>query len=129
MHANSAPRPTQAELEILQVLWQHGPSTVREVHDALQATRPSGYTSVLKFLQIMTDKGLVTRDASKRTHVYSPRNPKDQTQNQLVRDLLARAFDGSARALVVQALTAADVTADEVQQIRALLDQLEKEQG
>src|SRR5687767_8577894 len=102
----SLPRPTDAELTILRVLWHRGPSTVRQVHDELNRAQATGYTTVLKFLQIMTDKGLVDRDESQRTHVYRPRIAEDKTQRQLVRDLLDRAFGGSAQKLIMQALSA-----------------------
>ncbi len=118
-------KPTPAELEILRVLWEHGPSTVRAVHEAVSDRRGTGYTTVLKLLQRMTDKGLVRRDESLRTHVYAATYSQARTQEQLVRDLLDRAFDGSARALVMQALSAGDVSADELREIRRLLDELE----
>ncbi len=120
------PRPTDAELEILQVLWQHGPSTVRQVHDVINAVKNSGYTTVLKLMQIMTTKGLLERDESQRTHVYRPRVPAEKTQRQLVADLLERAFEGSARQLVMQALSSSKVTPQELAEIRALLDELER---
>jgi predicted transcriptional regulator len=116
-----APLPTDAELAILRVLWSHGPSTVREVLDRLDTDR--GYTTVLKHLQIMLDKELVTRDESGRAHVYAPAVEEADTQRHLVRDLLDRAFEGSARQLVMRALSTEDVTEDELAQIRALLDQ------
>jgi predicted transcriptional regulator len=121
----ATPRPTPAELEILRVLWERGASTVREVHTALGAARATGYTTVLKLLQIMAEKGLVTRDESQRAHVYSTRLPRTQTQRQLVRDLLDRAFGGSAEGLVMQALADRKVPAAELARIRALLDELE----
>lgn len=124
MATRSAIKPTVAELEILRVLWERGPSTVRTVHDVLSATRGTGYTTVLKLMQRMAEKGLVCRDESQRTHVYTARYSQDRTQAQLVRDLLQRAFGGSARALVMQALSAGNVTADELREIRKLLDQL-----
>jgi predicted transcriptional regulator len=120
------PRPTDAELAILSVLWDRGPSTVREVHDALQASQGSGYTTVLKLLQIMTDKGLVVRDESQRAHVYSPRASEQRTQRQLLGDLAERAFGGSSAKLVLQALSDRRATHQELRDIRALLDQLEE---
>ena len=117
------PKPTEAELAILRVLWDRGPSTVRQVQEALDATRASGYTTVLKLLQIMTDKGLTLRDESERTHVYRSRLTEEQTQRQLVRDLLDRAFAGSAAQLVMQALAASRATPDELEEIRRLIDQ------
>lgn len=119
------PRPTDAELEILKVLWQHGPSTVREVFDALSGTRTTGYTTVLKLMQIMSEKGLVTRDETERAHVYHARLREDETQRQLVGDLLVRAFDGSAKKLVMQALSSEKASAEELSEIRRMLDELE----
>ena len=120
------PRPTDAELAILRVLWDRGPSTVREVTDALQAERGTGYTTALKLLQIMTDKGLVLRDDSQRTHVYQACAPAAQTQRQLVGDLLERAFGGSSQQLVLQALSSKRASRAELDEIRKLLDELEK---
>src|SRR6266852_1055043 len=101
----TTPRPTPGELEILRVLWARGPSTVRDVQEALGPERGAGYTTVLKLLQIMADKGLVNRDERARAHVYAARAPETQTQRALVRDLVDRAFGGSAAKLVVQALS------------------------
>ena len=122
---SSVPRPTPAELEILRVLWQRGPSTVREVHVTLSEHRPTGYTTVLKMLQIMTDKNLVSRDERQRAHVYSARLAESQTQRQLVRDLLERAFDGSAMKLVMHALADRKASPEEIARIRQLLDDME----
>jgi len=119
------PRPTQGELEILRALWQRGPSSVREVHDTLAASRKAGYTTVLKLLQIMIGKGLVTRDDRERTHVYRAALPQEQTQRQLVRDLVERAFDGSAGQLVLQALATRRASPEEMEAIRDLLDRAE----
>lgn len=116
------PRPTPAELEILSLLWEHGPSTVRDVQERMELQRPTGYTTVLKLLQIMTDKGLVRRDEADRTHVYHPRLSQEQTQRQLVRDLVDRAFGGSSSQLVLQALSAKRASAEELVEIRQLLD-------
>jgi BlaI family transcriptional regulator, penicillinase repressor len=121
----ATPRPTPAELEILRVLWDRGPSVVREVQEALNARRPTGYTTALKLLQIMTDKGLVSRDEDTRAHVYSARLPQAQTQSELVRDLVDRAFGGSAASLVAQALSARGASTDEIVKIRRALDDLE----
>jgi predicted transcriptional regulator len=118
-------RPTDAELAILRVLWRRGESTVRQVHDALSQERETGYTTILKLMQIMTEKGLVERDESERTHVYQTRLTQEQTQQQLVGDLLDKAFGGSASQLVLQALAAKPASADELKSIRQLLDELE----
>ncbi len=123
MSRNSAlPRPTDAELSILRVLWERGPSTVRQVHDVLTRDRPAAYTTALKLLQIMTDKGLVRRDETERTHIYHARLSEEQTQRQLVRDLLDRAFGGSATKLVMQALAARRATPEEMAEIRKLIE-------
>ena len=119
------PRPTPAELEILRVLWKQGPSTVREVQTELSRSRQTGYTTALKFLQIMTEKGLVRRNESQRTHIYQARLRKEETQRHLVSDLLERAFEGSAARLATHALSAHKVSPEEVQEIRRLLDELE----
>jgi predicted transcriptional regulator len=116
------PQPTPAELDLLRVLWQRGPSTVRDMHAAVE--RDVGYTTVLKLLQIMTEKGLVTRDASARSHVYTAAVSEDDTQRRLVADLLDRAFGGSRLDLVMQALSATPTTREELRQIRALLDSM-----
>jgi predicted transcriptional regulator len=119
------PKPTDAELSILRVLWTRGPSTVRQVLDALNEDRPTGYTTALKLLQIMTDKGLVARDETDRTHIYRASLSEAETQRQLLDDLLARAFRGSAMTLVMQALSGANATPDELARIRQLLDEHE----
>jgi predicted transcriptional regulator len=119
----SAPRPTDAELAILRVLWERGPSTVRQVHEVLVArVGQTAYTTALKLLQIMTEKGLVRRDDTDRTHVFTPRLSEEQTQRQLVRDLLDRAFGGSASKLVMQALNARRATPEELGEIRKLIE-------
>ena len=122
--SDSPPRPTDAELEILRVLWQRGPSTVRQVHDAIGAARDTGYTTVLKLLQIMAEKGLVDRDEAQRSHVYRARYAEELTQRQLVQDLLARAFGGSTEKLVMQALAAKRASKAELEEIRRLLDKM-----
>jgi len=118
-------RPTDAELRILRVLWRRGPSTVKQVQEELNKERPTGYTTVLKFMQIMTDKELVEREDSQRSHVYRAALAEEQTQGQLVRDLLERAFGGSAHKLVAQALSAKKASPGELARIRELLDQLD----
>jgi predicted transcriptional regulator len=120
--AKSLPRPTDAELAILRVLWDAGPTTVRQVHEAMAGDRDTGYTTTLKLMQIMAEKGLVTRDESARTHVYAARVSRDRTQRQLVNDLIDRAFGGSAAALVLQALSAQPTSAEELGEIRRLID-------
>jgi predicted transcriptional regulator len=115
------PRPTDAELAILNVLWTRGPSTVREVHQTFAAERETTQTTTLKLMQIMTEKGLVRRDESARTHVYTARLTRQQTQRQLVSDLADRAFGGSAAALVMQALSAESPSAEELREIRRLI--------
>lgn len=119
--ARSQPRPTDAELAILRVLWERGASTVRQVHEAL-ATRETGYTTTLKLMQIMADKGLVKRNETARTHVYSAIAGQEQTQRQLVQDLVDRAFGGSAAQLVLRALSADAASDDELKEIRKLID-------
>ena len=126
MRKRTPPRPTDAELAILRVLWRLGPSTVRQVQEILSQDRETGYTTVLKLMQIMTEKGLVERDETDRSHVYRARLEQEQTQQQLVEDLLKRAFGGSARQLVMQALSRNKTSAKELAQIRQLLDQLER---
>ena len=115
------PRPTDAELAILRVLWSKGPSTVRQVHDVLASGRELAYTTVLKLLQIMMDKGLTTREPLGLQHVYTARRTEQDTQRQLVKDLLDRAFDGSTSQLVMQALATTAATPDELREIRRLL--------
>ena len=119
------PSPTDAELAILRVLWGRGPSTVREVHEALSARRATGYTTALKLMQIMAEKGLLLRDEARRTHVYHPRVSAETVERGLVRDLLDRAFEGAADRLVMRALGAKKVTRDEAARIRKLLDEIE----
>jgi predicted transcriptional regulator len=127
MPRSALPQPTPAELEILQQLWQHGPSTVREVQERLE--RDVGYTTVLKLLQIMTQKGLTSRNEIGRSHVYQAVAAEESTKRRLVSDLLDRAFDGSAAGLVQQALSARRATPGELRRIRELLDELEEGKG
>jgi BlaI family transcriptional regulator, penicillinase repressor len=119
------PRPTDAEIEILKVLWRRGASTVREVFDALGEVKTTGYTTVLKTMQIMSEKGLVTRDETERAHRYEAAFAEELTQRQMVGDLLRRVFDGSAKKLVLQALSTERASADELTEIRRMLDELE----
>jgi BlaI family penicillinase repressor len=124
-------RPTDAELEILTVLWSLGPSTVRSVHEALRRrkTSPSTtqYTTVLKIMQIMAEKGLVRRNEKQRAHIYEPRRSREWTQKQLAGDLLERAFGGSARSLVMGALSVKKASRDDLAEIRKAIDEYEKE--
>lgn len=121
--SHDLPRPTESELAILRILWRLGPSTVRQV---VEASPPgTGYTTILKLLQIMTEKGLVARDDSDRTHVFSPAQPQESTQRQLLDDLLDRAFGGSSQKLVLQALSGRPPSADELRELRSWLNRLE----
>jgi predicted transcriptional regulator len=119
----TSPKPTDAELAILRVLWSRGPSTVRQVHDALTGERATGYTTALKLLQIMSEKGLVARDETDRSHVYSAMLSEGETQRQLLEDLLGRAFGGSATKLVMQALSGDKATRAELAEMRRLIDE------
>ena len=127
MARHKTPGPTDRELAILGVLWERGPSTVRQVNEAISADRSTGYTTTLKLMQIMTEKGLVIRDESDRTHVYKANVAQEQTQRQLVGDLMDRAFGGSARKLVMQALAAKKVSAEELAKIRQILDAIRED--
>ena len=118
----SIPRPTEAELELLQILWQKEPATVREIHDALNEEKLSGYTTVLKLLQIMTAKGLVVRDEAARAHVYRAAFSQDAMQSRLLKDLSNRLFAGSAAQLALHALSMGPASDDELAEIRALLE-------
>jgi BlaI family penicillinase repressor len=125
MKQSQTPNPTAAELEILRVLWERGASTVREVYDVLNASRPSGYTTVLKLMQIMTAKGLVRRNEEQRAHVYEASLAAEQTKRRLVGDLLERAFGGSASELMMHALSKRG-SPQEIADIRRLLDEFEQ---
>jgi len=122
--AHAPIRPSDGELAILRVLWNRGPSTVRDVHGELSKERDMGYTTVLKLMQIMVEKGLVTRDESSRTHVYQASQGEERTQNCLLNDLLQKAFEGSAKSLVVRALSDAKADDAELDEIQAFLDRL-----
>ena len=126
MGRRATPHATDAELEILQVLWQQGPSTVREVQQALDAIRPTGYTTVLKLLQIMTDKGLAHRDETQRAHVYEAAATEEEVQEEIVSHMLDRVFSGSASKLVFRALSATGASSTELDEIRAMLDTLKE---
>ncbi len=120
------PLPSEGELRLLRALWEHGPSTVRQVHAAVAGATSWGYTTVLKLLQIMHGKGLVIRDESRRTHVYAAASPPERTRGALVADLAERAFGGSAAQLALHALSAKPATAVELEQLRDLLDRLDR---
>src|SRR5208282_1566878 len=120
--SKSLPRPTEAELELLRILWEKEPATVREIYDALNLLRPSGYTTVLKTLQIMTAKGLVVRDEANRAHLYRAAMSQDVTQNEILKDLSVRLFSGSAAQLALHALAMEPASADELEAIRVLID-------
>ena len=120
-------KPTDSEMKILSVIWEHGPKTVREVYDLISQKETIGYTTVLKFMQIMTEKGLLERDASIRPQVFSAAQPQQQTQKMMLRDLVDRAFAGSPGNLALQALSTRKSTPQELREIRALLDKLETE--
>jgi BlaI family penicillinase repressor len=121
-HGTIIPRPTESELELLQILWEKQPATVREIHDALNQDRPSGYTTVLKMLQIMTGKGLVVRDEANRAHVYRAALSQDLMQSKILRDLSKRLFAGSAAQLALHALSMEPANEDELAEIRALIE-------
>jgi BlaI family transcriptional regulator, penicillinase repressor len=126
MNRNVSPKPTDAELAILQVLWQRGPSTVRQVQDALKTERGTGYTTMLKLMQIMYEKGLLLRDDSERSHVYEAAVSQHKTERRIVGDLLDQVFDGSARQLVLHALSVKKSSRAELDEIRKMIDELEK---
>ena len=126
MAPRKPPRPTDAEMAILRVVWERGPSTVRQIHDVLGETRAIGYTTVLKLLQIMTEKGLVKRDTTQRTHVYAAKRSEQETLRQVVRHLLDRAFGGSVPKLVLHALETKRASREELAGIRRLLDDWER---
>ena len=124
---NNGRKPTDSEMKILSVIWEHGPKTVREVYDLISQKETIGYTTVLKFMQIMTEKGLLERDASVRPQIFSAAQPQQQTQKMMLRDLVDRAFAGSPGNLALQALSTRKSTPQELREIRALLDKLERE--
>ena len=122
------PKPTDAELEILQVLWQKGPSSVRQVHEHLSGDRDTGYTTTLKFMQIMAEKGLVRRNTDARSHIYEAAIAETDVQQQLLRRFVDTAFRGSAMSLVMQALGQHQAAGEELDQIKALIEQMEQNQ-
>jgi BlaI family transcriptional regulator, penicillinase repressor len=123
--ASKPPRPTEAELAILRVLWEGGPQSVRDIQGTLNEARPTGYTTVLKLIQIMMEKELVDRDETRRPQIYRARYSRQQTQRQLLRDLLQRAFGGSVKELVLEALATRKSTPEELEAIEKLLDRIE----
>ncbi|WP_303310492.1 BlaI/MecI/CopY family transcriptional regulator [Hymenobacter sp. BT730] len=129
MSKSPPPKPTESELEILQVLWQHGPSTVRFVNDHLSQRREIGYTTTLKLLQLMLDKGLVQRDDATKTHVYQAAVRQEETQGLLLDRFVEATFGGSALKLVMQALGNRSTSREELDQIRTLLDEIENDKG
>jgi BlaI family penicillinase repressor len=120
------PRPTDAELEILTVLWSRGPATVRDVHETIAGRRPTQYTTVLKQMQVMAEKGLVIRNEDQRAHVYEAARPREWTQRQLAGDMLTRAFNGSAKSLMIGALSSRKASKAELAELRGLLDEYER---
>jgi BlaI family transcriptional regulator, penicillinase repressor len=126
MATTATRKPTSSELEILHILWERGPSTVREVHEALHAKRPIGYTSVLKLMQIMTAKGTVRRNEEQRAHVYEAVQPEERTKRELALDVLQRVFDGSASELMMHALSGRRASKDEIEEMRRLLNEYER---
>jgi len=128
MPRRASPHPTEAELEVLDVLWRRGPSTVRQVHDALQADRQTSLTTTLKILQVMLEKKFVTRDDAARPHVYRPAVPEHQTQVQLLDNLVQRAFGGSARRMLIRAVRDSGLSDEELHEIRRLIDAVQKEE-
>ena len=123
----ATPRPTKSELAILRVLWERGPLSVRDVQNVLSAAKPTGYTTVLKLMQIMTEKGLIERDDRVRPQLYRPRHKQAQTQKHLLRDFIDRAYGGSVKALVMHALAAKKPSPKDLEELEALLDRFEKE--
>jgi predicted transcriptional regulator len=120
------PRPTDAELEILNVLWERGASTVRDVHEAIAQRKPTQYTTVLKMLQIMSEKRLVRRNEDQRAHIYEAAQPREWTQKQLAGDLLQRAFNGSAKSMLLGALSSRRASKQELAELRHFLDEYER---
>ena len=122
----SQPKPTDSELEILNILWEKGPCTVREIHEVLEKSKDAGYTTTLKLMQIMLDKKLLSRDASSKTHIYKAAISQEHTQGQLVKRMIDTVFNGSAMDMVMQALGNHKANAEELEQIKQYLDEMEK---
>ncbi len=127
--SESVPRPTESELELLRILWENQPATVRDIYDTLNQERPSGYTTVLKMLQIMTAKGLVMRDEANRAHVYRAAISQDAMQSKILKDLSVRLFSGSAAQLALHALAMEPASQNELDEIRALIESKRSLQG
>jgi len=125
MARHKSPGPTDREMAILSVLWERGPSTVREIHETIKTDSETGYTTTLKLMQIMADKGLLSRKDAGRQHVYRPAVSQEKTQNQVVGDVLEKVFAGSAEKLVMRALSARKVSPEELKRIREMLDEME----
>lgn len=126
--SKNLPKPTNSELEILTVLWSVGPATVREVYDVIRRTRPAEYSTTLKFMQIMAEKGLLLRNEKQRAHVYEATKSREWTQRQLAGDLLERAFSGSAKALLIGALSARKISKDELADLRRFIGAYQKDE-
>lgn len=122
----SVVKPTEAELSLLNILWQMGPATVRQIHEAVSKTNKTGYTTVLKILQIMHEKSLVIRDETNRAHIYTAANSETHTQSSLIQDLIRKAFGGSTSKLIMRAIDES-TSAEDINDIRQLLNSLEKE--
>ncbi|MDR3679248.1 MAG: BlaI/MecI/CopY family transcriptional regulator [Flavipsychrobacter sp.] len=118
-------KPTDSEVEILSILWEHGPASVRDVHDILSRKKDAGYTTTLKLMQIMLQKGLLERDETNRSHVYKAAVNKEQTQKQILKRIIDQVYNGSAAQLVMQALGKHETTSDELEQIKAYLEKIE----
>jgi predicted transcriptional regulator len=127
MASEQRPSPTPVELAILQVLWLRGPSTVRQIHNALKDERDTGYSTTLKMVQVMTDKGLLLKDESTRPQVFTPSKPQEHTQVQLLDELIQRAFGGSVESLVMRAVSAKRITPAELGEIKKLVERARKE--
>jgi len=126
MNYRDLPKPTAGELEILRILWERGPSTVRKVYEELSEKKPIGYTTVLKLMQIMTTKGTVRRNEEQRAHVYEACLPAEKTKRQLAADVLQRVFDGSASELMMHALEGRKTSRKEIEQLRRILEEQER---
>ena len=126
MEKEIVPQPTKGELAILNILWDSGPSTVRQINEAMNKSKATGYTTTLKLMQIMTDKGLLLRDDSNRRHVFKPAISQEQTQKHLVGDLLERVFSGSAEQLVMRALSDKKVSVEELDKIKKMVEEFER---